>query len=937
VEPKGIAALLAGLAGVAGVAAGLVVGSVGCGAAVRGASVPGPSKGPSPALRYQDLALPAHGARPVSPDGPGAAPPATLDARDVDADLALLGYALDRAYAGRHVHPEAAFGAMSRALEASRRAPRTAPALCDAIGDALWELPDAHLVAREPLASGSRRRCGARAKAAQRKPLVGAPYGADETKPPFVADLVAVGRANLGVLALHRLPPASDPAWADYDWALRDLVTADGIVIDLRGNGGGDDSRGMQLARTLTDSQPDPGFVRTHQRRSPEALTLLLNGFELEVRQPDGSLPAWAAERRAAEVKERDDAARSPLADRTIDAPRPGPPGPKAYPGEVAVLVDASCASSCESTLRALRRHPRAVVIGERTAGYVGFGQVGTLVLPHSGVEIGIPTKHFEQEGGKSVDKVGFEPDVVVPPGGDAFDVASSRMLAGLAAARVVPVAEYVVEEATRAKETERLASLGLTVPPGGVVLERPFAAPYTRRSFVVPGGWLGRRSARVVYAPALRADLDALEAVMTRAYGGHERARKRGFDWGVWFTGWRAKLGEAGARFVQVKAAFEPVRALQALQLDNHTTIPLGVRFGSGSRVDRLSGEPRGACDAVRDRAGRESPLDPKDRGHAPRATERFDGEELTRAWWIARPAALGELVAIRCGGAWSPLTAVAAPRGEEVAARVTELAGQEKDRPIAKHIGDAVAVIRLPTFSKPNGEIVARERASWETRSGNEKAIVVDLRGNDGGDAAWAALEGWLSKDDLAALSGFERRIGASCLYPALRWGYASSSSSSLRPPLTDAMRSSLGWSLAELGKPDDAACPARFQPEHAARHYADRRPPPRKDRPRVVVLVDGGCGSDCEQMVVALRRLPETVVVGQNTFGVIEYIQPGYSVLPNTRLAFRVALGTSDVYGDDRSVDGRGLDVDVLLEGPEAWSKTSVMRLVEKLSAR
>jgi len=59
-----------------------------------------------------------------------------------------------------------------------------------------------------------------------------------------------------------------------------------------------------------------------------------------------------------------------------------------------------------------------------------------------------------------------------------------------------------------------------------------------------------------------------------------------------------------------------------------------------------------------------------------------------------------------------------------------------------------------------------------------------------------------------------------------------------------------------------------------------------------------------------------MPETRVVGVNTFGVMQFTQPGYSVLPHTGLSYRLALGTSDIYGDDRSVDGYGLDVDVVL---------------------
>jgi C-terminal processing protease CtpA/Prc len=102
-----------------------------------------------------------------------------------------------------------------------------------------------------------------------------------------------------------------------------------------------------------------------------------------------------------------------------------------------------------------------------------------------------------------------------------------------------------------------------------------------------------------------------------------------------------------------------------------------------------------------------------------------------------------------------------------------------------------------------------------------------------------------------------------------------------------------------------------------------------------PRVLVLVDNGCGSDCELMAATLGKLPEATVAGQNTYGVAQFIQPGYSVLPNTRLPFRIALGTADAYGDGRSFDGYGLDVDVLLDGAAASTDDGLLHLVEELS--
>jgi len=73
-----------------------------------------------------------------------------------------------------------------------------------------------------------------------------------------------------------------------------------------------------------------------------------------------------------------------------------------------------------------------------------------------------------------------------------------------------------------------------------------------------------------------------------------------------------------------------------------------------------------------------------------------------------------------------------------------------------------------------------------------------------------------------------------------------------------------------------------------------------------------------------------------VGTNTFGVCQFIQPGYSVLPHTGLRYRIALGRSNYYGDNRSVDGYGLDVDVVL--PEVDTlKPEQMREFAEVVAR
>lgn len=54
----------------------------------------------------------------------------------------------------------------------------------------------------------------------------------------------------------------------------------------------------------------------------------------------------------------------------------------------------------------------------------------------------------------------------------------------------------------------------------------------------------------------------------------------------------------------------------------------------------------------------------------------------------------------------------------------------------------------------------------------------------------------------------------------------------------------------------------------------------------------------------------------------------------ILPNSRVAFRIARGTSDFYGDRRSLDGYGLDVDLILGDKEDSSAASILALAEVL---
>jgi hypothetical protein len=226
---------------------------------------------------------------------------------------------------------------------------------------------------------------------------------------------------------------------------------------------------------------------------------------------------------------------------------------------------------------------------------------------------------------------------------------------------------------------------------------------------------------------------------------------------------------------------------------------------------------------------------------------------------------------------------------------------------------------------------ELTIKLEATLKDINPTEELLIVDLRGNGGGDGRIQALSHWTKIPNV----DINARIAASCLYHALRWGYVQVSSMNLKPPISDSMRGRLQSSINDLLKSDPPGCTPKFNERPGNWNYVEHKYPTAKSgKTRLLALVDNGCGSDCEGAVFTIAAIPGSVIAGVNSYGVAQFIQPGYFVLPNSRLGFRVALGTSNNYGDDRSFDGYGFDVDILLSTQEEMSEEGILRLAERL---
>jgi hypothetical protein len=481
--------------------------------------------------------------------------------------------------------------------------------------------------------------------------------------------------------------------------------------------------------------------------------------------------------------------------------------------------------------------------------------------------------------------------------------------------------------------ENAHYASLGLTLPKGGIVLDDPFDPPYSGRSFIVPRSWLNEGSPDpnpTVVASALRADLPVLRLVMERTYSGWESAAARGFDWDAWFQSWDRELASNRDQSISLRSALAPWNKLEDFQPDNHTH-PMLLGFSGGSLSAILANAPPGLCTALTTADGRELPRSTADAAQQPHAVQSWDGWQLSAAWYVSFPDRYGTITSITCGG-------------HSIGATMTSQPILDAVKPFYKDLGDGIAYIRTPfAFNYASNEAFHRLLAGVPGL-GKSRAVLLDLRGNGGGAAPRDILAAWFTPVQVSNVEYHPgNHIGSAS--PCIAWALQFNLGQlfmfeGLKAPLPDDVRANLQRVLDGLGGDDRNTCdskPALTRITRAApldHHFSVTADP---QQTRVIAVVDNECGSDCEAMVSFIEQLPDTVIAGTSTAGTIGFTQPGMLVLPHSRLNVMLATARDDVYGDGRSEASYGLAVDVLLPTPQSQELQSLTALAHALLAR
>jgi len=235
------------------------------------------------------------------------------------------------------------------------------------------------------------------------------------------------GRTRIPILSIHHFSQPQDTAWNGFLEAAKNLRDHEHVfVIDMRGNSGGSDVMGAKLANVLYDGNPPTPYasiIYGNSREVFESWQNLISIFKIKKERlhEDTSIETQMIEdyRQKAILASEGKIPPTQLKSFKSDIEKPGK---NHFSGEIFLLIDRSCASSCESTTDFLRSLPFVITVGENTSGAIHYGNVGFVQLPNSKIGFSMGTSYAKYRDGIIHEMTGISPRIQVPSGTDALD-----------------------------------------------------------------------------------------------------------------------------------------------------------------------------------------------------------------------------------------------------------------------------------------------------------------------------------------------------------------------------------------------------------------------------------------------------------------------------------------------------------------------------------
>jgi hypothetical protein len=346
-----------------------------------------------------------------------------LSPYEVQYDLSQTIYSLDTAYSGRHFLPADEFDRLKKNLK-SIRGTYSAIELCKQIDEVMDSVSDNHLNAKfngTPCFESPNNRDGS----------VGKNFYSKTNDIPWKVQLKQRNNKTALMISITGFPKAKNPVWNHFIESVElNLPKSDLVILDMRGNGGGDDTKGYALATLLAGAELKEPYDKQWSNPSPEAQQIFLNSIEnwaRDYKKNNKEVPAYLLELQRDFIAKREQAINGELSlkeQTDNDSTKSDFVFEKSIQKPIYILIDADCASSCESTTDFFEFNPLVKTVGENSAGFVHFGNNGSVFLKNSGIQLQMATSYTSYLDGRFIEKTGIKPMIEVPKGENALDYA---------------------------------------------------------------------------------------------------------------------------------------------------------------------------------------------------------------------------------------------------------------------------------------------------------------------------------------------------------------------------------------------------------------------------------------------------------------------------------------------------------------------------------
>ncbi|WP_413613385.1 S41 family peptidase [Bdellovibrio sp. HCB-110] len=357
--------------------------------------------------------------------------PEKLSPEQAVEDIDFLIFALSKGYGGREYLPGDSFSKVIATLKQISK-PSTVAEFHNQIDESLFLIPDNHLMAYYKGNVSKKRRDQFQLDVGR----VGA-NNIGNLEKVWAARIDRLGKKKILYISITSFPESQNEVWKGFINSVSTKIrNTDAVVLDLRGNSGGDDAKGMELAQLLFGHPFEHPIKRQYRSQTPETLALAINKIKIEINNKKylgDKIPEHVVEELGDSKERYSMALKGQLptefirTDKGIGKRSDPITG---YNKPIYILMDRACVSSCEFTIAAFEWHNHVKTVGENTSGTFHFSNVGMAVLPNSKIKIRIPTQYSEYYDHRFIERIGFTPNVKVSPGDDAYEVAKKILSA---------------------------------------------------------------------------------------------------------------------------------------------------------------------------------------------------------------------------------------------------------------------------------------------------------------------------------------------------------------------------------------------------------------------------------------------------------------------------------------------------------------------------